>query len=54
MMPNPRTGSAVKILVLGATGLLGNAVFRGLSKGRTCASREPSDRKLPARLFAPE
>ncbi len=27
-----RTGDAVKILVLGATGLLGNAVFRGLSK----------------------
>ena len=31
-MPNLSTGSAVKILVLGATGLLGNAVFRGLSK----------------------
>jgi dTDP-4-dehydrorhamnose reductase len=44
----------VKILVLGATGLLGNAVFRGLSK-RPNARVEGTIRHEAARgLFAPE
>jgi dTDP-4-dehydrorhamnose reductase len=44
----------VKILVLGATGLLGNAVFRGLSKA-SGAHVEGTIRREAARgLFAPE
>jgi dTDP-4-dehydrorhamnose reductase len=44
----------VKILVLGATGLLGNAVFRGLSKASNARVRGTIRHEAARGLFAPE
>jgi dTDP-4-dehydrorhamnose reductase len=44
----------VKILVLGATGLLGNAVFRGLSKAPDLRVEGTIRHEAARGLFAPE
>jgi dTDP-4-dehydrorhamnose reductase len=46
--------SAVQILVLGATGLLGNAVFRGLSRMRDARVDGTVRRENDRSLFTPE
>ena len=44
----------MKILVLGSTGLLGNAVFRGLSKASGARVQGTIRREAARQLFAPE
>src|SRR5436305_13758629 len=47
-------GSAVNVVVLGATGRLGNAVFRGLSKAPDADVMGTIRREAARALFAPE